>query len=197
MPDTLTAPTTAPARHTPHRYRFTVEEYHAMAEAGILHEDDRVELIEGQIMLMFPIGSRHADCVRRLIRMLVLRADSDAVVDAQNPIRLNDGTEPQPDLALLRPRDDYAEHLPHPEDVFLLIEVADTTLGYDRDVKVPLYAESGILEVWLIALEKDYVEVYREPSADGYGRMKRHRRGDTLTVEALSEVTFSVDEVLG
>ncbi len=178
--------------------RFTVEEYHAMAEAGILSEDDRVELIEGQIMFMSPIGSHHYSSVNRLNKLFVLGLQDRAVAHVQNPVRLDEGTEPEPDLTLLRPRDDfYAGRMPTPEDVLLLIEVADTSLGFDRTVKIPLYARHGISEVWLIALKEEYAEVYRRPAADGYGNITRYGRGDTLGVAALPDVNFSVDEVLG
>ena len=124
------------------RWRFTVHDYHRMGEAGILQEDDRVELIEGELVQMTAIGTRHFSCVNRLNRLLVMNVRDEAVVSVQNPVRLNEYTEPQPDATVIRPRD-YRESLPMPEDVLLLIEVSDTTLAYDRGVKLPLYARSG------------------------------------------------------
>jgi hypothetical protein len=121
------------------RWRFTVHDYHRMGEAGILHEDDRVELIEGEIVEMAAIGTRHFSCVNRLNWLLVMSVGDEAVVSVQNPVRLNEHTEPQPDLTVIRPRN-YTESLPVPEDVLLLIEVSDTTLAYDRNIKLPLYA---------------------------------------------------------
>ena len=115
------------------RRRFTVREYHRMAEAGILHEDDRVELIEGELIEMAAIGTRHFTCVNGLTRFLVRSVGDEAIVSVQNPVRLDEYGEPQPDLAVIRPRD-YRESLPTPEDVLLLIEVSDTTLAYDRGV---------------------------------------------------------------
>ena len=179
-------------------YLLTVDDYHAMGAAGILTEDDRVELIEGQIIAMSPIGSRHAACVKRLNQLLTQQTQGQALVSVQDPIYLGTYSEPEPDVALLRPRDDfYAEAHPGPEDVLLLIEVADTTVATDRRVKAPLYARSGIAEFWLILLEEDFVEVYRRPAERGYKEMHRMERGDTLSLPTLEGATLSVDEVLG
>src|SRR5215204_7706797 len=134
-----------------------------MGEAGILHEDDRVELIEGEIVEMAAIGTRHFSCVNRLTRMLVMGVGDAAVVSVQNPVRLNEHTEPQPDITVIRPRD-YTESLPLPEDVLLLIEVSDTTLVYDRKVKLPLYARAGIREVWIVDLAGEVIERHTGPS---------------------------------
>ena len=133
------------------RRRFTVYEYHRMGEAGILHEDDRVELIEGELVEMTAIGTRHFACVNRLNRLLVGALGDEAIVSVQNPVRLNEYNEPQPDLAVIRPRD-YRLSLPGPGDVLLLVEVSDTTLAYDRSVKLPLYARAGIGVVWIVYL---------------------------------------------
>ncbi len=145
-----------------------------MCEAGVFSQGDRLELIEGEIIEMSPIGKRHAAVVRRLNNLLTRALGEDeALVDAQNPVVLGDISEPQPDLALLRPRADfYAEH-PRPEDILLLIEVADTSLAYDREVKVPTYALHGVSEVWIADLSGAAVEVYRRPTADGYARVQR------------------------
>ena len=178
------------------RWRFTVHDYHRMGEAGILHEDDRVELIEGELVEMAAIGTRHFSCVNRLNRLLVMGVGDDAVVSVQNPVRLNEFTEPQPDLTVIRPRD-YTESLPEPEDVLLLIEVSDTTLAYDRGLKLQLYARAGIGEVWIVNLPDEIVERYTEPSADGYRRTEQMRRGQTLESTALPSLTQSVEEVLG
>ncbi len=117
------------------RRRFTVHEYHRMGEAGILHEDDRIELLDGELVEMAAIGTRHFSCVNRLNHLLVGRVGDDVIVSVQNPVRLNEYTEPQPDVALIRARD-YSESLPTPDDVLLLIEVSDTTLAYDRGLKL-------------------------------------------------------------
>jgi len=178
------------------RRRFTVEEYHKMAEAGILGEDDRVELIDGEIIQMNPIGSRHAACVRELVWFLSGQLGDEFRLDVQNPVRLDGGLEPQPDLMVLRVRD-YRESLPGPEDVLLLIEVSDTTLRYDREVKLPLYARSGIGEVWIADLAGETIERHNEPSGGGYRRTKKLRRGESLPSEAVQGLALRVDDVLG
>ena len=178
------------------RRRFTVEEYHKMAEAGILHEDDRVELIEGDVVEMTHIDSRHMRCVNELNWLLSRGLGDEVRVRIQNPLRLGERLEPQPDLAVIRARD-YAGSLPGPEDVLLLIEVSDTTLRYDREVKLPLYARAGIPEVWILDLPNDAIERHNEPFGDGYRRTERPRRGETLVSEALPGLTVPVDGVLG
>jgi Uma2 family endonuclease len=177
-------------------WRFTVHDYHRMGEAGILHEDDRVELIEGELVEMTAIGTRHFSCVNRLNRLLVMNVGDEAIVSVQNPVRLNEYNEPQPDVTVIRPRD-YRESLPMPEDVLLLIEVSDTTLAYDRGVKLPLYARTGIREVWILDLPGETIERYTDPSEEGYRRADRLRRGQTLESIALPSLTPTVDEILG
>jgi Uma2 family endonuclease len=178
------------------RRRFTVHDYHLMGEAGILHEDDRVELIEGEIVEMTAIGTRHFSCVNGLTRLLVVSFGDEAIISVQNPVRLNEYTEPQPDLAVIRPRD-YRESLPEPDDVLLLIEVSETTLPYDRGVKLPLYARAGIREVWIVDLSGETIGRYTGPSANGYRRVEQMRRGQTLEPTALPGLAPSVDQVLG
>jgi len=177
---------------------FTVEEYHRMAEAGILGEDDRVELLDGEIVAMSPIGSRHAGLVNRLTRLFSQRAGDQVIVSVQNPIRLGEHSEPQPDLALLRPRADfYAEAHPGSEDVLLVVEVAETSAAYDREVKVPLYARYGIPEVWVVDPAGDSVEVYRHPSPQGYQDVQTLRRGESVAPLLLPEICLAVDVILG
>jgi len=176
---------------------FTVAEYHKMAEAGILSEDDRVELLEGEVVRMAPIGLRHATCVRRLNRLFSKWVGERAIVDVQNPIRLGEHSEPQPDVALLKPRPDfYATSHPGPEDVVLVIEVAETSAAVDREVKVPLYARFGVPEVWLVDLAEDRVEVFREPSAQGYREVRVLRRGESVAPALLPDLAVPVDAVL-
>src|SRR5579863_1275514 len=149
------------------RRRFTVDEYYKMAEAGILTADDRVELIDGEILEMSPIGPRHAGAVRTLTRLFFSQVDGDAVVGVQDPIHLDEFDEPQPDLSLLRPRADaYRQAHPRASDIFLLIEVADASLLKDRQIKIPRYARNGILEVWLVDLTQGVIVIYRDPSSD-------------------------------
>lgn len=185
-----------PAAHL--RRLFNVDEYHAMARAGILREDERVELIEGEILEMTPIGSRHAACVTRLNRFFTPRLGESAVVNVQNPICLNERSEPQPDLSILRPRADlYAGSHPEPPDVLLLIEVADSTVGLDRTVKMLIYARSGIQEAWLVNLERSRVEVHLDPTFHGYQTVKTFRHGDTLSPLALPDLSLTVAEIFG
>ena len=180
------------------RHLFTVAEYHRMAEAGILSEDDRVELIEGELVEMTPIGIRHAACVRRLNRLLSGRVGERAIVDVQNPVRLGEHTEPQPDVVLLRPRPDlFADFLPGPADILLVIEVAEASADADRGVKVPLYARAGIPEVWLVDLAGERIEVYRRPTPQGYQEVQHLRRGARLASQAITDLELGVDEILG
>lgn len=177
---------------------FTVEEYYTMAEAGILTEDDRVELIDGHILAMSPIGSRHAGCVNRLNQLLSEAAGRRVLVSVQNPIRLSKHSEPEPDIALLRPRADYyTETHPGPEDVLLVIEVVESSAESDRRIKVPLYARYGIPEVWLVVPNTEVVEIYRQPSSGRYLESHRLGRGQVLNIGTLPEITLSVQDIFG
>lgn len=178
------------------RRRFTVHEYHRMAEAGILHEDDRVELIEGELVEMAAIGSRHFTCVNTLNHLLMRSLGDEYIVSVQNPVRLSKHNEPEPDLAVIRARD-YRESLPSPEDVLLLMEVSDTTLSYDRNVKLPLYARSGIPEVWIVDLAGELIERHTGPSEEIYRHLERARRGETLASAAIPELAFDTSATLG
>ena len=177
---------------------FTVEEYHRMAEAGILHEDDRVELIEGKIIQMAAIGSRHAACVKRLVKLFVREVGDSGVVGAQDPIILPDRSEPEPDVTVLRPRDDfYAAGHPVPQDVLLLIEVSDTCLEYDREIKLPLYARVGIPEVWIVDLAGGEILAYSRPVSGSYEEVSLARPGDRISPQVLPDLLVSVGEILG
>ena len=178
------------------RKLFTVEDYEQMIQAGVLREDEQLELIEGEIIEMSPIGSAHLALVNRLNHLLVQRAGGLAQVSVQNPIHLSK-SEPQPDLALLRPRPDYyAAALPEPADILLLIEVADTTLDFDRNTKMPLYGRNGIAESWLIDLVNNVIEVYRGPASTGYRIKQTLGPGDSLLLAALADLSIAVEEVL-
>jgi Uma2 family endonuclease len=180
------------------RRLFTVQEYHLMSEAGVFSDRERVELIEGEIIQMAAIGRRHAARVDRLARMFSRIPESLVIFRVQNPICLNDNSEPQPDIALVQPRADfYEESLPNSKDILLLVEVADSTVNYDRDVKVPNYARSGIQEVWLWDLETNCLEVYRNPTANGYTSMQKFERGQQISPLAFPEFIVSVDLILG
>ena len=180
------------------RHRFTLDEYHRMAEAGILTEDDRVELIRGEIVQMTPIGSRHASCVARLSDVLLGSLRGRAVLWPQNPLTIPPDSEPQPDVILLRYRDDFYRHaLPGPEDVALLIEVADRSLRYDRRLKAPLYAEAGVQEYWIVDLEADAVEVHRSLSDGRFRSVERLGLAATLSPLAFPDVQITAASILG
>lgn len=170
-----------------------------MAESGILGEDDRVELINGRLYVMSPIGSQHAACVRRLTRLFIFAVHDQAEVSAQNPILLSPESEPEPDVALLAPRDDaYAARHPRPEEVMLIVEVSGSTLEFDRKQKLPLYAQAGIPEVWIVALDEDQIHGYRQPEGQSYAEHTTYKRSDALTVQALPDAgPFAVEEILG
>ena len=177
--------------------RFTVEEYYAMAEAGILTEDDRVELIDGVIVEMSPVGSRHIGCVNLYTRWLSQLVGDRAILQVQGSIHLDDDTEPQPDLALLRDRPDfYSSSHAEPSDVLLLIEVADSSVGYDRHEKLPRYARAGIPEVWLTVLPERIIEAHTEPSGGRYTRNRIYVPGDTISPGALPDIELAVSDIL-
>ena len=180
------------------RRRFTVDEYECMGRAGILHEDERVELIDGEVIEMPPIGPGHAGDTKQLNQLFSSRLGARAIVSVQDPIRLPPGAEPEPDIALLVPRPDFyrAAH-PGPDAVLLIVEVADTSLAYDRDVKVPMYAAAGIPEVWVVDVAGERVLVYREPHAGGYRQTTTVERGGVIAPAAFPDLVLRVDEILG
>lgn len=180
------------------RRSFTVDEYHRMAEAGILGEDDRVELIDGQVVAMTPIGPGHGSCVNRLTALFAPLAGGRATLSVQNPLVLAKHQEPQPDCAVLRYRaDGYRNRHPRAPDVLLVIEVAETSVESDRQTKIPLYARAGIPEAWLVSLPADAIESYRTPGAEGYADIRTAKRGETLTPLRLPSITLRVDDILG
>lgn len=177
------------------RYRLRVEDFHKLGEIGILDENARIELVEGELIAMAPIGSLHASVVNTLNRMLVLAVGEAGIVCPQNPVVLDSYSEPQPDLAVVRPQTHrYRDLLPRPGDVLLLIEVADTTARYDRTVKIPLYARHGIPEVWLVDLPQRHVERYRDPQGDAYGQVAVANTGDLMPSQ-LPGVAISIAEL--
>ncbi|HYD48294.1 MAG TPA: Uma2 family endonuclease [Terriglobales bacterium] len=180
------------------RHRFSVSDYHRMGEAGVLGEQDRVELIEGEIIEMSPIGSSHAARVSRLTHLLVRKLGDAAIVRVQSPVVLDGSSEPEPDLAILKPRPDfYEKQHPEPQDVLLVIEVADTSRAFDRTVKVPLYGRTGIAEVWLVDLVDQLVEVHRDPLRGKYQSCTSYRRGQRLALTAFPQVVLRVADILG
>jgi len=180
------------------RHAFTIDEWHRMGEVGLFGDNARVELLDGEVIEMAPIGSRHGGCVNRLNRLLVTRLGERAVVAPQNPVVLNDISEPQPDIAVLAPRDDmYSSCHATPADILLLIEVADSSLGYDTNRKAPYYAANGVAESWVVDLDREQILVMRSPSPSGYEQVRTMRRGDRLHIEAVVGLSFTVDDVLG
>ena len=200
----VTAETVQPDVQTQHpsnaeairpRYRWAVEEYHKMAEVGLLTEDAGVELIEGDIVEMAPIGSGHGGKVNRFIHLFSRLLGDSAIVAAQNPVVLDKWSEPQPDIAVLRWRDDFYESAhPGPEDILLVVEVADTTARYDRKIKVPLYARHGIAEVWLLDLQEQVLEIYRNPEQGKYQQIE-HLRSGPVTPAQLPEAVIQLADL--
>ena len=190
--------TTTPPRPTPsvspddqihlRERRISVEEYFAMGEAGVFDEDDRVELLDGRLIDMPPIGPPHSHSVNHLEELFARRAYAEdspvARLSIQNPIQLDEYGAPQPDIVLYDPEMPTDRH-PRPEDIYLVVEVADTTVDYDRQVKADRYAAAGIPEYWLVDLPGEAVDVFRQPESDGFAERSRFRQGDTITVSAL------------
>src|SRR6476469_1311526 len=177
---------------------FTVKEYHLMTEAGILSVGAGVVKKKGEIVKMAAIGTRHASSVKRLTRRFSLIPEDRATLGVQDPIQLTERTEPQPDVVLLQPRADYyATAHPIPSEVLLLVEVSDSTVDYDRDVKVSIYARSLIQEVWLVDLVENCLEVYRQPGPNGYSLMLKFWRGQQVAPLAFPDLEVSVDFILG
>jgi len=179
-------------------HRFTLQQYHSMIESGILGEQCSVELIRGELVQKMVIGNRHAACVNSLNRLLSTQLADSELVSIQNPVSIQD-SEPEPDVAVLVFCDDlYASRRPTSADVRLLIEVADTSLSYDRDVKMPLYAEAGIVEYWIVNLINDTIEVHRDARSDGrYGTILTLERGQCVTPISFTTLSLSVDQILG
>jgi Uma2 family endonuclease len=181
------------------RRRFTVEEYEQMGQAGILGEDERVELVEGEIVEMTPIGEDHASIVARLTHVLTLRLGEHAVVWPQNPLTLpRQVSQFQPDIALLKPRSDfYRRKRVEPDDTLLVVEVMDSSVRYDRQVKLPIYARAGVQEVWLVDVNRDTVDSYRAPARAGYRDHRVVGRDGTIAPLAFPDVVLPIAELIG
>jgi Uma2 family endonuclease len=179
------------------RHRFTVEDWHQMIAAGLFGDDQRLELLEGEIFEMTPIGPPHTSVVNRLTRLWTARLGSRAIVQIQGPVLAGPISEPEPDVSLLRERSDfYRERHADPAEVLLVIEVADTSLAYDR-AKLRIYASAGMAEVWIVDLQGERVDIYRTPGPAGYADERVLRRGDRGSCQAFPDVTVTVDEILG
>lgn len=182
----------------PAPHRWSVADYYRMAESGLLSERDRVELIEGELIDRAPIGSRHAFLVDRLVeRFFSARPDGEPsfMLRCQSPVRLSAWSEPQPDIALIRPGN-YAEAHPGPDDVLLIVEVAESSLQYDRDVKLALYARHGIPEAWLVDAVRNMITLYRDPGPHGYRSMAQPRRDEKIAPERLPELVLELAQLL-
>ena len=180
------------------RRRFTADDYHRMVDAGILSARERVELIDGEVVAMTPIGPRHNACVDRANRAFVTSVGDKAIVRVQGSVRLNDYREPQPDLVLLRPQPDfYASALPGPTDILLIVEIAESSVEYDRDVKGRMYADSGVPEYWLVDLSENVLSCYSKPEGGIYCNVRNYRRGQSISPELLPEHSIGADGLLG
>ena len=178
------------------RRRFTVKEYYSLADVGILDRDARVELIEGDILEMPPIGPAHADVVTRLSTALTLAVGDRAQVRTQLPVRLGETSEPEPDICVVTPRDVYYHRHPEPDDVLLVVEVSETSATYDRVKKGRLYSRSWVPEYWLIDIAAGTLEVYRSPGPEGYTEKAEHRKGARVSPQGLPDVAIDPGDVL-
>lgn len=182
----------------PQVWRWTSEHFEAAAAAGVFGEKERVELLDGEVYEMAPIGNRHWVTTTRAQYALMERLARRALVSIQNAVVLGDLTEPQPDISVIRPGfERYTEANPGIDDVLLLIEVADTTLVFDRRKKIPLYARAGVSEAWIVDVNGETIEVYRDPGPDGYRDVRSYHRGDVISLLAFPDLTIPVDEILG
>lgn len=192
-----TAKAKAKSIPAPTRHRFTVEEYDRMGKAGIFKDDDRVELIEGDIIEMAPIDWPHMNSVNEQTEIFVKALSGRAIVSVQNGFIAALHSAPQPDIALLRPEVRIKKAVPRPEDVLLIVEVANTTLSYDRRIKLPLYARAGIPEVWIANVSRDRLLVYRDPGPDGYRTELTLRGDETVSPLAFPDLVFTARQILG
>ena len=183
----------------PARHKLNVDAYYRMAEAGIFGEDDRIELIDGDMMDMAPIGQGHAAIVNGLNEALVPACVGRAIVLTQNSIRLDESSAPQPDLAVLRRRDDFyaTGERPGPADVLLLIEVSDSSANFDRTVKLPLYARAGIAEVWIVDLKRRVLDAFRKPAAGQYHETTTHQSGEELALTLEPDIVVRLNLIFG
>ena len=179
------------------QHRFSVKDYYRMAETGVLRPDARVELLNGRIIDISPIGPFHGGVTKYLNQLFSAAANGRWLTQVQDPVHLDDHSEPEPDLALLKPAADfYRRRHPQPEDVFLLVEVSDSTLATDQEDKLPAYGRAGIPEVWIVNLNELTVEIYREPNFAGYASKTIVRAGDQASPQAFPDAAVDVAELL-
>ena len=190
-------PAAAEPAQTPEPRKFTVAEYYRMAEVGILGPEERVQLIEGEIIVMPPIGPLHAGSLDGSTSIFYRAQDDRFYIRTQNPLRLDDGSEPEPDIALVRPRADrYTTAHPTPTDTFAVIEVSNSTLEYDRNHKAQIYGRAGVAQTLVLNLPEDCIENFTEPGPQGYARHTIHRRGDKIRLIALPDLELAVEDLL-
>lgn len=177
-------------------YRFSREEFEHLAETGFFDHEDRVELLNGELILMAPLGKRHVVAVRRLLKHLVIHFGEVATVDCQSALIISEWSEPQPDLLLLDPAVDTRGEIGRAEDVFVVIEVADSTMRYDSRTKLAAYAQAGIREYWIVNLGDNTLDVYRQPQGDAYAINKRFERGTSVAPEAFPDRRIEVADII-
>ena len=178
--------------------RFRVDEFRKMTEAGILPEESGWEVIDGYLIDKMTIGSKHASIVKRLNNLLAAAVRDNAIISVQDPIHIDDYNEPEPDVAILKPRQDfYAESHPGPQDVLLLIEVSDSTIKYDRDIKINLYANAALVEVWIVNLAEETIERYSSPAHGRFGSIETFTSGDSITSISLQDLSLNVSDIIG
>ncbi len=181
----------------PARLRFKVDDYYKMIELGMLEDYEKAEIIEGELIRKMTIGDRHAAIVNFLTRFFVKNVSDDILVSVQNPVRLSDYNEPEPDVTLADLRKYDGKRHPQPSEIILIVEVSDSTLKYDRDVKLALYAEAEIPEVWIVNLPNDIIEVHQKPGVGIYQLAKIFKRGEILSSEILPDLSIAAAEILG
>ncbi len=180
----------------PGRLRFSVDEYYKLIELGILTDYERAEIIDGELVKKITIGDRHATVVDLLTKFFIKNVSNEIRVGVQNPLRISDYNEPEPDIVLSDLTKYDGERHPRPAEVVLVVKVSDATMKYDRDVKLPLYAEAGIAEVWIVNLRKNIVKIYQNPFDDIYQTVKIFQSGETIEMRMLPESKLEVDELL-
>ena len=181
----------------PRRLRFTVDDYYKMIEMGMIEDYEKAEIIDGEMVPKTTIGDKHAAVVDKLTRLLVRALPDEVLVRVQNPLRIGDFDEPEPDFVLADLTKYDGNRHPQPAETLVVIEVADASLKNDRGVKLPMYAKAGIREVWIVNLRDDVVEIHQDPVVDIYQRVKIFKRGDTAASETLPQIAFEVEKVLG
>lgn len=180
----------------PRRLRFSVDEYYKMIELGMLKDYEKAEIIDGELIKKMTIGDRHAAIVNILNRFFVKNVSDDVLVSIQNPLRISDYNEPEPDIVLSDLTKYDGKRHPRPEEVILLVEVSDATLKYDRDVKLPLYAEAGIAEILIVNLKKNIIEIHQNPFDDIYQTVKIYKPGETINLNVFPNLELEVDKIL-